>query len=142
MPPDASPTNGAPLSENLDLVRSIFAAVARGDYSAADWASPEIEYVVVDGPEPVTATGPDGLISTVRRAFSVMDDWHDVPEHFRELDDRRVLVFGRFTSRGKASGLRVDQDVAQIFEIANGKVTRIAVYFDRRRALADLGLDR
>jgi ketosteroid isomerase-like protein len=128
------------MSENLELVRSIFAAVARGDYSAADWASPEIEYVVADGPEPARATGPDGLISTMRRAFSVMADWRDVPEDYRELDDRRVLVLGKFTSRGKASGLRVDQHVAQLFEIKDAKVTRIIVYFDRQRALAELGV--
>jgi ketosteroid isomerase-like protein len=128
------------MSENLDLVRSIYTAVARGDYSSADWASDDIEYVVADGVEPATANGLPGLVHAMREAFSVMEDWRDQPEEFRELDAARVLVLSRFSGRGKTSGLAVDQHVAQVFEVHNGRVTRIVVYFDRRRALSDLGL--
>jgi hypothetical protein len=44
-------------SANLELVRSIYAAHERGDYSSAEWADAEIEYIWADGPSPGTWTG-------------------------------------------------------------------------------------
>jgi hypothetical protein len=49
-------------SANLELVRSIFGAWERGDYSSVAWADPEIEFVIADGPNPGSWRGPAGLV--------------------------------------------------------------------------------
>jgi ketosteroid isomerase-like protein len=132
------------MSANLDLVRSIYADWERGDFSRADWADPEIEFVMLDGPSPGNWRGLAASGAAFRDWLSAWDDWDAVAEGYRELDGERVLVLTTGTGRGKASGLGVGQlyeHSANLFHVHDGKVTRIVVYFDRDRALADLGLE-
>jgi ketosteroid isomerase-like protein len=128
------------MSANLDLVRSIYAAIGRGDYTSAEWADPKIEYVVVDGPDPGSLTGRDGLVQAMRSLFSALEDIRAEAEEYRELDAERVLVLTRLSGRGKTSGVQIGDRGAELFEVHDGKVTRIVAYFDREHALADLGL--
>jgi ketosteroid isomerase-like protein len=131
------------MSENLDLVRSIYADWERGDFSRADWADPEIEYVFVGGPEPGTWTGLVAMEKAWREFLSAWEDYSIEAEEYRALDDERVLVLDRRSGRGKTSGLevgRVGGKDALVFHIRDGKVTRCVGYFDRAHALADLGL--
>jgi len=96
--------------------------------------------VVVDGPDPGSATGLTGLASAVRELFSALGELRNEAEEYRELDGKRVLALTRLSGRGKTSGVPVVRRGAELFEIHDGKVTRVAFYFDRDRALADLGL--
>jgi ketosteroid isomerase-like protein len=131
------------MSENLDLVRWICSPWERGDFSLADWAHPEIEYVIFDGPSPGHWTGLSGLAEGWRSFLSAFEDFRAEAEGYRVLDNERILVPLRNIGRGKASGLELGQmrtDAANLFHIRDGKVTRLVTYFDRERALADLGL--
>src|SRR4051794_24704941 len=131
------------MSENLDVVRSIYAAWERGDYSAADWADPDIETVVADGPAPGRSTGVAGAAELWRNFLNAWDGYRAEAEEYRELDDERVLVFIRRSGRGKRSEIELGQiasEGAVLYHIQTAKVTRQVVYFDREGALADLGL--
>ena len=130
-------------SANLDLVQSIFAAWERGDFSSTEWADPEIAYVDADGPEPGSRTGVAGMAEGFRDFLSAWEDWRLEAEEYRELDAERVLVLYQRHGRGKVSGLEVGQigsKAANLFHLRNGKVTKLVVYWDPERALADLGL--
>jgi len=131
-------------SANLDLVRSIFAEWERGDFSrAAEWAHPDIEFVIADGPTPGRSIGLSGLADSWRDFLSAWEGVRQDAEEYRELDDERVLVLVHLSARGRASGLEVGQmrtEGAGVFHVRGGKVTRLVYYLVRERALADLGL--
>jgi ketosteroid isomerase-like protein len=131
------------LSENLDLVRSIYAAWGRGDFSSIAWADADIEYVVVDGPEPGSWSGRAAMEAALDGILDAWEDARIVADEYSELDDERVFVFNHLSGRGKMSGLDVSQmqrNGAALLHISDGKVTKYVSYNDRERAVADLGL--
>ena len=130
------------MSENLDLVRSIVAYWERGDFSRADWADPEIDYVFPDGLLPGSWTGLEELKSGFRDWLAVWEGARYEATAFRELDPDSVLVLARYRGRGKTSGLEMEQlgQLASVFHLQGGKVTRLIVYLKAENALAELGL--
>jgi ketosteroid isomerase-like protein len=128
---------------NLDLVRSIVADWERGDFSSADWAHPEIEFVIADGPTAGRWTGVEGMAESVRGGLEAWEESRVYADEYRELDDGRVLVLHRRGGRGKTSGLELEElqtRGATLFHVRDCKVTRLVGYNDRERAFADLGL--
>src|SRR5947208_13340114 len=89
-------------SANMELVRSLYAAWERGDYSSAEWAHPEIEWVIADGPDPGMWTGIAGMAEGFRSSMGVWRDVRAEVEEYREIDDERVLVLEWRRARGKA----------------------------------------
>ena len=132
-------------SANLDLVRSIIMSWECGDYSSSEWAHPDIEFIRPDGPEPGTWTGLAGLGEGTRYRLNAWEELRVEADEYRELEGERVLVLGHLSGRGKTSGLELGQvqsNAAILFHVRDGKVTRFVSYYDRDRALADLGLAR
>ena len=130
-------------SPNLDLVRSIYADWERGDFSSTEWADPNIEAVWADGPSPSTHIGLAGMADGMREVVSAWEAWSVQAEQYRELDRNRVIVLYRASARGKASGVDLGLMQARgvtLFHVCDGKVTHVVIYWNRDRALADLGL--
>ena len=61
------------MSENLDLVRSIYAAWERGDWSRTDWVGPGCAMVFADGPLVGTWIGLTRMREGLRDVLSAFD---------------------------------------------------------------------
>jgi ketosteroid isomerase-like protein len=130
--------------KNAELVRSIYAAWQCGNFRETRWADPGIDCQIIgDTPSAGTSKGLDGMAIAWREWLSAWQDFHVEADEYRELDEERVLVLARFAGRGRTSGLEIGQvwtKAASVFQIREGKVTKLFLYTDYQRALADLGL--
>ena len=129
--------------ENVDLVRSVCTAWEAGDYESVDWQHPEIEFEIADGPTPGRWTGSAGITEGWGGFLSAWEDFRTEIYEYRDVDDESVLVLGRFGGYGKTSGVELGQmrtEATSLFTVRDGKVTKLVLYFDRERALRELGL--
>jgi hypothetical protein len=124
--------------ENVEIVRAAYADADPLE-SFASRIAPDAEF-------DFTAAYPDGPIlhgPDEMRRFREAGPWADIhfdPERFFDVDDERVLVFIRFTSRGRGSGAPAQQRAAHEFTIRKGLLVRFKVYLDRAQALEAAGL--
>ena len=144
--PMVSRLGGEPIrtsSPSLDLVRSITASHERGDFSSVEWAHPEIEFVIVGGPQPISRVGIPAMTESWLRWVSAWEDYRVEADEYRELDDERILVLTRSSAHGKAGRLVVGQMRAKgaiLYRVRAGKVTRLVYYWERELAFDDLGV--
>ena len=131
-------------SANLELVRSLYADWARGDFSSTDWAHPEVEFVIADGPSPGIWRGLAGLAEGYGEWLAGWEDVQVTADRYYELDEERILVSVRGHGRGRTSGLTMGdlqaEGGANLFHVSDGKVTRLVLSYDGRRAFAELGI--
>ena len=151
------------MSENLDLVRSIYADWERGDFGSAEWADPEILTRVAyewfnRKKEPPPMWLPDGEfinsredpdhgvyrgIDAIRKQhqgwFDAYPDLHVEPLEIRANGDL-VFVWARFTGHGADSGAAMEMKLAHVATNERGRTRRIQEYFDRAEALKAVGL--
>lgn len=129
--------------ENMAVVRSIYAAQERGDFSSAGWAHPEIEFVIADGPSPGRWTGLAAMAEAWRDFLRAWEEYRPQVEEYRQLDGDRILVLTHRVGRGKTSGMDIEEmraKGANLFYLRDGKVIRAVFYWDRQRALEAVGL--
>jgi ketosteroid isomerase-like protein len=131
--------------ENVERIRRNLDAWNRGDLDGwLETAGPEIEWISematrFEGGERVFR-GADGL-----REY--WDEWHslwDVTIDVVEIRDlgQSILVIAQVRTRGVASGVNLEGDVAYVYDFDGDVATRCRSYLDLQAALEAVGLSQ
>ncbi len=126
--------------QNMAIARRTFEAFNRRDMTAfLDLLDPDVEWV------PILAVL-EGRVyrghKDVRRWVEDLDsDWEFFEVYHEEVRDfgDRVLIFGHWHARGRASGVESEQPGVWLYKIKGGKVVLMHTFTDRDEALEAAG---
>ncbi len=126
--------------ENVEIVRRSVDAFLRGDFDGAMRAfHPDIAFDITHTiPDGEVFEGHDGVRTGMRRWLGAWDDYALEVDEYLDAGDS-VVIFFRESGRGKGSGLRIEQSVAVVWTLHDGKVVRVTPFLDRREALDAVG---
>ena len=130
-------------SENLEIVRRGIDAFNEG---GVDGIIPllQADFEATTPPnlasEPDTYRGPDGVRRWFDSFYEVMDEIRWDAHDFHEVGDRVVVEF-TLRARGKTTGLDFGQDAVMVWELRDGKASRLDLFqtLDEALAAADGG---
>jgi len=92
--------------ENVDIVLSMYAPWERGDFSSAEWAHPDIEWVIADGPAPGSWKGVAAMVEGWREFLSAWDELASRVGGGRRARARRRACACPLSLRGTRQGKR------------------------------------
>ena len=131
--------------EDIEIVRLAYAAVNEGDRDALT----EITALdaVVDfsrsiGPLEGIYRGRDAFARYVGAIAEAFECFQLSPVDFAVAPGGEIVVRHHVSARGRASGLEIDRvpDVALVWELRDGKVTKTTMYQPHADALEAVGL--
>jgi ketosteroid isomerase-like protein len=131
------------VGRNAVLLRHAFEVFNRaGIESVLDLMHPEVEAVdLPQAPEGRHHTGRAAIAAWFGSMEEIWDGLRLDAEEVTELDGERVLAVVRFSGRARSSGMEIDQRVATVFTIREGKTVRWQIYPTRDEAFADAAAD-
>jgi uncharacterized protein len=133
------------MTDNVTSVKRLYADFASGDIAAVLAAFDErIEWHNAEGHPYLdaapTTVGPQQVVDHVFARIPQDFDGFTVHLHRIVGLGDTVLVEGRYTATGKATGLALDAQVANVLDFAGGKVVRWQEYVEPTRFRTVLGV--
>ena len=118
------------------LLNSFYEALNLGDVDAAlEHCARDVE--VYMPPEVVAAVAPRGHRDVGDYLRGWFDSWHVYrpdPEEFVAAGTQ-VVALVNLRARGKGSRFEIEEQIADVFEVDGGKITKLRLYVQRDTAL-------
>ena len=84
--------------------------------------------------------GADGIRRFFADIADANPDFNLAFERWEAVCTDRVLAFMQLTGSGRASGIPTGAETGNVYDLVDGKIKRIQVFFDREEALEAAGL--
>ena len=121
----------------MEVVRSIYTAWEKGDFSSTEWADPDIEFQL-PSERPV-----HGVAAMGQAWGGWLQAWDDIavtPQAFHE-EGNYVVGIHHFRGKGKRSGIPAEGlPGACVFTLEQDKVVRLTLHSHEQDALEAAGL--
>lgn len=121
---------------DTDVLRRFYDAINDEDVEAAmDLCDRQVQVYLP--PDVVSAVAPRGHrdVSAYLREF--MDSWHmyrPEPEDFVRSGDQ-VVALVHLRARGKGSRFEIEEEIADVFKVDEGKISQLRLYVHREHVL-------
>ena len=119
-------------NENVDGVRGVYDAFAKGDVPAVlGFLAPDIEWTEAEGfPYGGTYNGPDAVLQGVfMKLGTEWDGYAAIPSEFIDAGDS-VVALGTYSGKYKATGKSFQANFAHVWNVQDGKAIRFVQYVD------------
>jgi len=128
--------------QNVDSLRRAYEAFSSGDLERIlEFAHPDFEAVIPPelSAEPDTYRGHDGIRRYFQSFADAMDEIRFQPEQFWDAGES-VGAIVRLTAKGRQTGIGVEQRIAQVWTVLDGKAIGLRTYPSLAEALDAAGL--
>ncbi len=123
------------------MVKRAVEAINRRDIDRyLAWCTEDVQLVTPVSDVGGAYDGPDGIRRFFTDIADASPDFKIVIESLEAVGPDQVLGFMRVTGTGRASGIPIENTTGNVYDIADGKIQRIRVFFDRNQALEAAGL--
>ncbi len=126
---------------NVAILREAYEAIGKdGIDSVHAWDVISDDIVIRDRPEAPDAgtyTGRAGVRQALATSDESFEDFSMEPVDLIGVGDRHVVVVLRMHGRGRGSGVPVEEEIAHLWTVDDGKAVAMQVYSDAQDALRD-----
>ncbi len=128
--------------ENVEIVKRLFEAFNERDADAfAEVTTPDFEWITsMAAVEGETFWGREGIDRYFAHMRDAWDEFLALADAYRDLGER-VLWEGRLQARGLGSGVPVTAPLDMLYDLRDGRISRMHSFLDHGEALRAAGLE-